>query len=340
MEKYIKNNNNNENKNEIYCSNCGKKGHYYKNCFNPVISYGIICIQLDNIKINYLLKKINNNNLNSKDIYNIKKILNKINDEYLEKNLKYLLIKRRNSISIIEFVRGKYKLNDLNYILNIFNLMTINEKNKIKNLSFKELWNDIWNIQDNDLYKQEYENSLKKYNLLKEGIIYYIGNIPIKLTLQDILDKTDNRYDDTEWGFPKGRRNNQEKDINCAIREFYEETNYNNEDIQILNIEKQIETYTSINNIKYKHIYYISQIITNKKPIIDKKNKEQIDEVGDIKWLNYNECLDKLRDYHLDKINVLNNIHNQLKFLLFEIKNIINKNTYQNNQQNDLIISI
>jgi 8-oxo-dGTP pyrophosphatase MutT (NUDIX family) len=330
----------NKNKNEIYCSNCGKKGHIYKNCFNPIISYGIICVKLDNININNLLKKINNNNLNSKDIFYLKKMLNKINDTFLEKNLKYLLIKRRNSISILEFIRGKYKLNDLNYILNIFNLMTIQEKNKIRNLSFKELWNDLWNIQDVDLYKQEYDNAEKKYNLLKEGIVYYISNIPIKLNLQNILDKTDNRYDDTEWGFPKGRRNNQEKDIQCAIREFYEETNFNNKDYQILNIDKQIETYTSINNVKYKHIYYVSQIITNKNPIIDYKNKNQTDEVGDIKWLNYNQCLEKLRNYHLDKINVLNNIHNQLKLLLLEIKNIINKNTYHNHKQNDLIVSI
>ena len=34
-----------------------------------------------------------------------------------------------------------------------------------------------------------------------------------------------------EWGFPKGRRNFQEKDIVCGIREFEEETGYNINDI-------------------------------------------------------------------------------------------------------------
>ena len=38
-------------------------------------------------------------------------------------------------------------------------------------------------------------------------------------------------------------------------------------------MEKQVEVYTSINNVKYKHIYYISQIMTNKEPIIDMNNK-------------------------------------------------------------------
>ena len=28
--------------NNLYCRNCGKKGHKYKECFNPRLSYGII----------------------------------------------------------------------------------------------------------------------------------------------------------------------------------------------------------------------------------------------------------------------------------------------------------
>ena len=41
--------------------------------------------------------------------------------------------------------------------------MTFEEKQKIKQLSFKNLWNDIWNIENenNDNYKQEFENAEK-----------------------------------------------------------------------------------------------------------------------------------------------------------------------------------
>ena len=219
--------------------------------------------------------------------------------------------------------------------------MTFEEKQKIKQLSFKNLWNDIWNIQNenNDNYKQEFENAEKKYNLLKQGVNYNIGNINININLNQILINSDNRYNDTEWGFPKGRRNNNEKDIECANREFYEETNYNNNEYQILNMEKQVEVYTSINNIKYKHIYYISQIMTNKEPLIDINNKSQTDEIGDIKWLNYYDSIEKLRNYHLEKINVLNNLHNQIKYLLFNFKEVINKYNHNKNN-NDLIVMI
>ncbi len=34
-------------------------------------------------------------------------------------------------------------------------------------------------------------------------------------------------YTDTEWGIPKGRRNNKESDLEVALREFEEETNVN-----------------------------------------------------------------------------------------------------------------
>ena len=31
-----------------YCSNCGKSGHIYKNCKNPIISYGIMLFKYYN----------------------------------------------------------------------------------------------------------------------------------------------------------------------------------------------------------------------------------------------------------------------------------------------------
>lgn len=300
-------------KSNYICKNCGKKGHFYKNCFNPIISYGIICIKFDEIDLN--------------NIQQLKKFLNNINisdlNDYINNNLKYLLIKRRNSISMLEFIRGKYKLNNLNYILNLFNLMTIDEKNKIKNLSFKNLWYDIWNINDKDdeKYIQEYKNAEKKFNSLKKGVTYKIFNKNIEINLEYIILNSDNRFIESEWGFPKGRKNNiNESDINCAIREFNEETNFNINDYKILNFDKHIESYTSINNSKYKHIYFISQIITNNNPCLDFNNKNQINEIGDINWFTYNDSINKLRHYHLEKYNVLNNIHNKIKYLLFYYK--------------------
>ena len=337
-------------KKNVFCTNCGKKGHYYKNCYLPVTSLGIICIKLEDINVNYIIgktKKLLDNNINEYELNKVKKILKNVDEEYLNENMKFLMIQRRNSLCILEFVRGKYKLENLEYILNTFYLMTKEEKHKIKILSFDELWKDIWNITDTDInnednYRNDYHISKEKYDKLKNGIIYNIGNIPVKINLEKILEMSDSKFIEPEWGFPKGRRNNKEKDINCAIREFYEETNFDNQDYQILNMEKLTEVYTSINNVKYKHIYYISQINTNAEPYVNKNNKNQVDEIGDIRWFSYNTAVSKLRSYNLEKINVLKNLNHQLILLLTEIKSLFNsyEKEDQKNYEQNLVIEI
>ena len=45
--------------------------------------------------------------------------------------------------------------------------------------------------------------------------------------------------------------------------------------------------------------------------MIDPNNKNQILEVNAIKWCNKNECLEKIRNYSISKINI---IHQLLHF--------------------------
>ena len=59
---------------EKYCNNCGNKGHLYRNCRHPILSYGIF-------------------------IYTKGK-----NGEY-----ETILVERKDSLAYIEFLRGKYK---------------------------------------------------------------------------------------------------------------------------------------------------------------------------------------------------------------------------------------
>ena len=39
------------NENDKYCNNCGIKGHLYKDCHNPIMSFGHILFRRDNDKI-------------------------------------------------------------------------------------------------------------------------------------------------------------------------------------------------------------------------------------------------------------------------------------------------
>ena len=277
--------------------------------------------------INYS-KKIQNNYLFTIEEINKLKILKKnilnIDLNNFDENIKYLMIRRKNSLNYIEFIRGKYDLNNIEYLENIINLLSKEEKDLILKKEFHELWSDLWN--DNKKKSNEYKDSFIKFNLLKKGTIIKKNDINIKINLKDLILNNLINYEEAEWGFPKGRRNFKEKNIDCAKREFQEETNLSKNDYHIINMSPIEETYLSTNSSKYKHIYYISQCInTHLELKIDDTNENMTTEIGDIKWLKINEALDIIRDYNIDKKTKLVYLHKMIKNTIINFKNILNE---------------
>jgi hypothetical protein len=173
-------------KKNIICINCGKKGHFSKKCIQPITSIGIICIQYENININTIIKYLkhlqNNISLSNheiEDIFRIRNILlenkkNNINDNNFNESIKYLMIRRRNSLNYVEFIRGKYDLEDMEYLRNIANFLTIKEKEDILNYDFEYLWNNFWG--DNyGINNNEFLDSKNKYEMLK-NVFYFKKN--------------------------------------------------------------------------------------------------------------------------------------------------------------------
>ena len=252
-------------KNFNFCNNCGKSGHLFHQCKIPITSIGII-----------LLRK----NINSVEL---------------------LLICRKNSLGFVDFMRGKYNIYNKKYILTLLNRMSIIERKQLKEMSFTDLWNNLWGDVVAQQYKNEEKSSIEKLELLKQGICvndeFY--------DLNTLLDECNESYIEPEWGFPKGRRNFQEKDIACGIREFEEETGYNKKDICFIdNIIPFEEIYTGTNLKSYKHKYFLAYIDNNKNPI----NEFQKTEISDIQWVNINNCENYIRNYSTEKINIINKI--------------------------------
>lgn len=250
-----------------YCTNCGVLGHYYNNCKSMITSNGILAIN------------------NTKEGY------------------KYLLIRRRNTLGYIEFIRGKYNLNNIFYLENIIFEMTDYEKNDIINNDYDYLWVKLWGIDSdkiNTRYKNEKENSKYKFNKLKEGFLNKKTNTYYKLI--DIINKSTSNWLEPEWGFPKGRKNYQEYDIDCALREFEEETGYSPNNLTLIkNILPLEEIFIGSNYKSYKHKYYIGFI----KDINLKNHNNNDFEVGDMRWCSYIEALKLIRPYNLDKLNLI-----------------------------------
>jgi 8-oxo-dGTP pyrophosphatase MutT (NUDIX family) len=125
----------------------------------------------------------------------------------------------------------------------------------------------------------------------------------------ELVEHSKTAWKNAEWGFPKGRRNNQESDIECAVRENFEETGYNIKKCDILsNIVPVEEVFIGSNLKSYKHKYFVAFIGNDVSPV----NPFEKSEVSKLKWLSYGDCIKKIRPYNTEKLNLLARVHNIL----------------------------
>jgi len=297
---------------KMYCINCGKNDHLLKECNEPIFSYGIICMKLDN-KLNIspqIIEKFLVNKLIDIEEYNFTNLTNLSKRDYYKDKIKFLLIQRKHSFSYVEFIRGKYDENNINEVLNLLNLMDKYEIDKILNNDLNYLWIDLWNKTSKyKTYQKEFETSIEKFNILKKNH-----------NLKELIN-FNKLYDTPEWGFPKGRRDKNEKNLDCAIREFEEETGIDQTKYIILNRLNTIEELVSgTHQSIYKLIYYLALVYEETELTLN--NEHQKYEIGDMKWLSFEEIIPKIRPYFEEKIMIINKLY----FLMINLIENINSN--------------
>lgn len=186
--------------------------------------------------------------------------------------------------------------------------MTRTERELILENNFDTLWDNLWMKNDNRYSFNEHKVSKNKFQLFKQGI--EINNKHV--SFQTIHNEVPIIYESPEWGFPKGRRNLYETDIDCAIREFEEETGINSKQYNILlDVNRVQESFYGSNNIRYKHIYYIAELFDSN-IIFNPFNKHQLTEICNINWFKYEECINIIRPYNTEKKNVITKLNNML----------------------------
>ena len=258
------------NKNTNACNNCGKQGHTFYQCKLPITSYGIIVFK------------------------------------YSPKGIQYLMIRRKDSFGYIDFMRGKYQPYNIYQIQNIINGMSVSEKESILTKSFETLWKTMWGESSISQYKCEEHTSCKKMEQCKDGIT--INNEFI--TLREIVNRSPTKWLETEWEFPKGRRNYKEKDLDCALREFEEETGILSSAIAVVENTMPIEEiFIGTNHKSYKHKYFLAHMNSQEEHL----NNFQIAEVSKLEWKTLDECLEAIRPYNLEKKELITNINKVLQ---------------------------
>jgi 8-oxo-dGTP pyrophosphatase MutT (NUDIX family) len=114
------------------------------------------------------------------------------------------------------------------------------------------------------------------------------------------------------------------------LREFIEETNIPKEKIKIIDsIEPIEENLIGTNGIKYRHIYYIAEINEGYLPDVTGNN-----EIGGINYFCYNDALEIIRDYHVEKREVLTSVY------YYYLETLLNSINSDLNSDSDIISDI
>lgn len=268
------------------CSNCNKKGHIYKACSKPIISCGIIAY-----------RRIG------------------------EGGVEYLSIARKNSISYIDILRGKYKCaGSVEYILKLLSNMTYPELHRlIVDRDFERMWRDASLMYLKRASNVEYEKALAKMTALWNGFtVITSDNTVEKWDLYKLVQSIDLDAlpKSTGWGFPKGRRNKYENDLQCAMREFHEETGYKvSGGFRMAmtpgsnKLTRITELFTGINGFLYEYRYFVAELISDlAEPGVNTVFQKA--EISCIGWFTYKD----LRERYIrpELVSVLDNIQSVL----------------------------
>ena len=115
------------------CSNCGKAGHFFRECREPITSLGILAFRRPAVA----------------------------------KPVEWLLVRRRVSIGFIEIMRGKYENRDTECIQSLIDQATVEEREMLLTRGFADLWRDLWNGPASRRYQAEFEQSKAKFDVLR-----------------------------------------------------------------------------------------------------------------------------------------------------------------------------
>lgn len=263
------------NRNNNFCNNCGKQGHLFHQCKLPITSYGIVLFRSS------------------------------------DNGLQFLMIRRKDSFGYIDVIRGKYSPYYIEQIQNSIDEMSMGEKQRLIHEPFDKLWKMMWGDNNMVQYRNEEVLSMKKFEIIKNGV-KSTGIPNTKINLQDMIDKSTTQWEETEWEFPKGRRNYQEKDLDCALREFEEETGYSKENITVVeNVLPFEEIFIGSNHKSYKHKYFLACL--NENAVDNDFPDYQKTEVSKIEWKTFDACLESIRPYSLEKKQMIHNIYKVLQ---------------------------
>lgn len=297
----------------LSCVNCGKEGHIRQECKEATTSFGIIafCRSNKSVLMNekyvkkecYLCEKHKNDGIPDKVPDNDDSKKDDNDDKNDNISIYYLMVQRKDTMGFSDFVRGRYRdksTEEKKRLLKLFlEEMTCEERNRLAKVDFDTLWDDLWMNHNSSLYIKEFLEAKELYK---------------KLNIEKLLKSSVCKWSEPEYGFAKGRKNMHESNVECAKREFREETGFTEDQYKIINDKQWEENFTGTNGVQYRHVYFIAEIYENvKSPTLDFEYTQMGGEISNIRWMSYNQAFDIIRPYDVQKKKILSDVHEYLK---------------------------
>ena len=189
------------------------------------------------------------------------------------------------------------------YIQMLIDGMTIEERARLLSTPFDRLWESLWNGQNIRQYRHEFDIAKRAFENLKNT-----GDIEGRL-LVHYIERASTRWEEPEWGLPKGRRALREPERACAVREFNEETGMSTRLLHLVDTECEIEEYVGTNGTPYKQVYYIGGCSADAEVGSTPFNRVMAREVRSVGWFPYEAAIGKIRPTNPHKLSLFARLH-------------------------------
>lgn len=202
--------------------------------------------------------------------------------------IEMVMVKKRCTYWFTTFILGFYNSNDDRRLIYMFSRMTPEEKLVILTLDFEMMWNHNWQTHnENPKFKRKKIADFEYYKERRLKFERLIGDHGKRLRRLIANSKSSGLI----WEIPKGRKQfPHENDIECAIREFEEETGITKNAFQIIPDVKPFKLTFRDGLTYYVCTYYLAKPIKPIRLRINFDMLEQICEVIDIRWCTSEEA--------------------------------------------------
>lgn len=212
----------------------------------------------------------------------------------------YILVRPKFTMEYLTIIRGHYIPSSSKYITHLCRYMTSTERTNLLEGPFAELYEDAHSVPKD----YEFNRAQRAYCQLSKQA----NPNTICHSWEDHMNMaSDTQWTEPEWGFPKGRREKNESEMECAFREFHEETGIPISSISLIhNMAQFHEMFTGTDNQVYKHTYYMAYVPWEQSdtPPLSKET-----EICEARWVSFSEGMNLIRNYQHSRRILFQCIH-------------------------------